>query len=220
MIEWNRDADSFFQLLLVVVLLVLAVVKRQELGKGIYCFIAATTVVALNDALAFTMRLLNPEFNTIPFYVVAINLVVFLFYFIYFRKLLALYQSRVINLYLIVFFLITYLGFALFSEHFFSRFPYWFYCIEVVILVANIFLVLREAFNSDKVLDIKSYFPVWICTGLLIIYLDIVPLLIISNFGGGTMNNNIFFIILFIVNLLGYSLMLAGIFFAKNHRRA
>lgn len=219
MVEWDRNLDTLIQLLLVVAFTLVLIMKRKNLGDEIFYFIVAIAIIAANNALVLTTRFFFPRFNTIPFYIVGVTLGAFLFFFLYLRKLLVFAQARMISLVMTISFIILFISFALFKENFFYKFPFRFYFIELFILVINIFLVLREAFNSDKVLNIKSYYPVWICTGLMIIYLAVAPLLIIINLRREVDINNIFFIILFIVNVLGYSLMLVGVFFAKSCSR-
>ncbi len=219
MVEWDRNLDTLIQLSLVVAFTFVLIIKRKNLGDEIFYFIVAMVIIAVNNALALTSRFFFPRFNTIPFYVFGVTLGAFLFFFLYLRKLLVSAQARMISLVLTISFIVLFICFAIFRENFFQKFPFRFYFIELFILVINIFLVLRETFNSDKVLNIKSYYPIWICTGLMIVYLAVAPLLIISNLRHEVAINNIFFIILFIVNMLGYSLMLVGVFFAKSCSR-
>lgn len=215
MIEWNRNAASVVQLLLVIVFFILLLIKRKELGTGIKYFIIANGIVVVTDTFLFIMRL-SFKFNSVPIYSVAVNLIVFLLFFLYFRSVLELRKSKIINAITIIVFLVSYILFAILSENFFFRFPFKFYFLEVILLIVNIYLVLQEAFNSDKILNIKSYFPFWACIGLMSIYLGVTPLLIISNTSMEMMNINIFFIILFVVNVIGYSILITGIFFAEN----
>lgn len=216
MIEWNRDAASVVQLLIVIFFFVVLVLKRKKLGPGIIYFIIASGLVMCIDTFLFFMRLAIPRFNSIPFYTIGVNLFVFLFFFLYFHHILIMKKSKKLNLIFISLFLISYLLFAIFSPNFFYRFPFTFYFVELILLIFTIYLVLHETFNSDKILNIKSYYPFWACIGLMSIYLGVTPLLIISNTAMEVMNINIFFIILFIVNAIGYSILIAGIFFAKN----
>lgn len=216
MIEWNREISSGIQLFMVVLLFFLLIIKRKNLGKGIIYFIVAGGMVVCIDTFVFVMRLQNPKFNSIAFYSIAINLFVFLLFFIYFYHVLEQPKSKKLSLAFTGIFLVTYLLFALFSPDFYKKFPYVFYIIEVFLMIGSIFLVLRETFNSDRVLNIKTYYPMWACIGLMSIYLGVMPLLIISNSVAQVMNIKIFFIILFVVNVVGYSILIIGTFFAKN----
>ncbi len=215
MIEWNRNAASVIQLILVLIFFILLFVKRKKLGNGIDYFIIASGIVFVTDTALFIMRL-NFQFNSVPIYNVAVNLIVFFLFFLYFRKILELRISKIINNFLIVIFLASYILFAVLSEDFFFKFPFKFYFLEVVVLTVNIFLVLQETFNSDKILNIKSYYPFWACIGLMSVYLGVTPLLIISNTSMEMMNINIFFIVLFLVNVIGYAILINGILLAKN----
>lgn len=216
MIEWNRNIASLIQILLVVIFFIFLLFKRNKLGKGINYFIVASGVVVFLDTLIFIMRISTSHFNSTPIYSVGVIFGVFLLFFLYFRSILELEKSKKINLIITIIFIASYISFAAFSENFFNKFPFKFYFVEVILLMVNIFLVLRETFNSDKILNIKSYYPFWACIGLMSIYLGVTPLLIISNTAIQIMNINIFFIILFIVNVIGYSILITGIFFAKN----
>lgn len=216
MIAWNRDIASMIQLAVVILFFILLLVYRRNLGKGIVYFIIASAIVCTIDSFVFTMRLSTSRFNSTPIYSIAINFFVFFLFFLYFRTVLELKRSKIINAILISIFLVSYFSFALFSEDFINKFSFNFYFVEVILLMCNIFLVLRETFNSDKILNIKSYYPFWACIGLMAIYLGVTPLLIISNTAIQLMNINIFFIILFLVNVIGYSILIAGVFFSKN----
>lgn len=216
MIEWNREVASIIQLSLVALFLVLMLLKRKELGIGIIYFIIATALVLCIDTFLFAIRFSIPRFNSVPLYSVGTNLLVFLLFFLYFRQVLELEKSKRINLITIIIFLTSYGLFAVFSDNFFTTFPFKFYFIEVLLLLGNIYLVLHETFNSDKVLRIKYYFPLWACIGLMSIYLGVTPLMIISNSAMKLMSVNIFFLILLIVNVIGYSILIIGAILAKN----
>ena len=216
MIEWDRSISGAVQLAIMILFVVLLLFKRRKLGKGINYFILAGGIVTGLDLIIYIIRLSAPKFNSIPFYSIGVNFGVFSLFFLYLRNVLELEKSKKINLILIILFLLGYLLFAIFSDYFFTTFSFEFYFFEVFILLANIYLVLHETFNSDKVLNIWSYYPVWACIGLMSIYLGVTPLLIISNTAMKMMSINIFFIILFIVNVIGYSILITGIFFAKN----
>ncbi len=217
MIEWNRDAASIVQLLLMVMFFALLLFKKKNLGKGINYFITAMGIVVVLDLCLYILRVTSTtHFHSIPFYTIGVNFGAFLLYFLYFHQILKIEKSKKINLILIVLFLLSYLVFAVFSENFFTVFPFKFYLLELVLLIGSIFLVLRETFNSDKVLNITSYFPFWVCIGLMVIYFGVTPLLFISNSAEKLMNVTIFFIILFIVNMIGYVILITGTLFAKN----
>ena len=216
MIEWNKTVASVVQILVILIFFILLIYKRKKLSKGIIYFIIASGIVAFIETSIFFTRMITQQIYTVTIYIIGVNFFAFLLFFIYFRQVLELKKSKNINLLLIGIFLVSFLMFALFSENFFSKFPFYFYFLEVILLMGNIYLVLQETFNSDKVLNIRSYYPFWACIGLMAIYLGVTPLLIISNTTMKMMNINIFFIILFIVNVIGYSILISGVFYAKS----
>ena len=216
MLEWNRNVLSIIQLLLVIAFFLLLLFKRKKLGEGIIYLIISSCIVVIIDTSLFFIFLTIHKFNSTPVYTIGMNFFVFLLFFLYFRKILQTKVFRAINLILILIFLVSYGSFAIFSETFFTQFSIRFYIIEVVILMCNIYLVLNQTFNSDKILNIKLYYPFWACIGLMATYLGVTPLLVISNTASEMMNINIFFLILFVVNLIGYSILITGIFYAKN----
>ena len=219
MIEWNRDAAGYVQLVFILMYFVLLIVKSKKLGNGIFYLIIAAGIVFFTDTYILTMRLNNPKFNSAPIYSVAVNFFVFLLYFLYFRIILHNEKSRQTNLVTLIIFVSSYLIFAVTTKNFFKVFPFNFYFTELILLVVNIFLVLRETFNSDKILNIKSYYPFWVCIGMMALYLGITPLLIISHSLVNVMNVNIFFIILFLINILGYSILITGIFYGNKLKK-
>ena len=126
-------------------------------------------------------------------------------------------KLKKINLILIILFLANYLFFALTDSDFFKFFPFFSYFVEVVLLVGSIYLVMTQAFNSDRILNLVEYFPFWVCISSLVIYLGVMPLLIISITAENMMNINIFYIIMFFVNFIGYLILLFGIIKVKKH---
>lgn len=218
MIEWNRTAASIVQLSLMFLVFVLMLLRRKNLGSGKWYFITASGIILFLDLFLFAKRLSTPNFQSAMYYTVFVNFGCFFIYFLYFQQLLKSGIYKLINILIIFLFLITYFGFYYFDPDFFRIFSFKFYFVEVILLMGSIIILLRQTFNSNKVLDIKSYFPFWVCIGLMIIYLGVIPLLLISYSDIKLMNITIFFIILFIVNIIGYLILLAGVLFAKNSK--
>lgn len=216
MYSWNRDLGVTIQIALMFITLMMLIVKRNKLGKGILFFILALAIGIAVELLGFYLIQRDQNFSTISIYVVGVNLLVFLFFFLYFYAVLEEKNLKRISLFLLIFFLVSYAGFGLLTDHFFNRFPFIYYGIEVFLLCFNIFLLLWQTFNSDKVLIIKYYYPFWICLGLLVLYLGVAPLLVVSQKANELMNLNVFFIILFGINMVGYFVLLMGAFYARK----
>lgn len=216
MFSWNRDLGIMIQIALMCFTLMMLIAKKSKLGKGIPFFISAIAVGIAVEIFCFIIIHSDKNISTTPVYVIGVNLLVFLLFFLYFHSVLEEKNLKRTSLFILIFFLVSYAGFALLTAHFFERFPFIYYGIELLLLCINIFLLLRQTFNSDRVLVIKYYYPFWICLGLLILYLGVAPLLVVSQKASELMNLNVFFVVLFGVNVVGYLILLIGIFYAKK----
>ena len=216
MIEWNKELGVLIQIFLMVLTLFFLILRRNQLGKSINYFISAISLGCGIEIFNFVSKYFDEEYNSVPVYIIGVNLIIFFIFFLYFYQLLEVKRFKRIGVALIVIFLLGYFISAIAQKDFFNSFPFVFYCAEVALLSMIIFLVLWQTFNSDRILKLKSYYPFWVSIGLMVIYLGVVPLLIVSNTAKTMMNLNIFFIILFAVNVIGYSILLTGIFYAKN----
>lgn len=213
---WNQYLASIIVLFFMTICIVLMLIKKKKLDRGSTYFILAIALLTIIELSVFIGKNYIENFPTIIFYVIGVNLVVFLLYFLYFHQLLKSKKLRTVNLILIILFLLNYIISAYFDEHFFTRFPFFSYFVEVVLLTASIYSVMSQTFNSDKILTLTSYFPFWVCLSLLVIYLGVLPLLIVSFTAAINMNVNLFNAILFLVNIIGYLILLFGIFKAKT----
>lgn len=215
--SWDRELGSNISTFLMIITLILLILKRKKLGKHIGIFtlaIGVGTLVELINTIIY--RWYNPDYNSTAIYVIGVNFFVFFLFFIYFQYILVGEKHKKINLLLMCSFVVNYFLSAVLTPDYFTTYPFLSHLIQVSLLTASIFLVLSETFNSDKILVIKNYYPFWICIGLMSIYFGVMPLLIISKTASKMMSLNVFFAILFGVNFIGYSILITGIFFARN----
>ncbi|KIA90375.1 hypothetical protein OA86_00250 [Kaistella jeonii] len=196
--------------------LLFLILKRRKLEKGSNYFIFGLGILTFIEIYCTLQKFINITYNSSILYVIGINLIVFLLFFLYFQSILISEKLKRVNLLLIVLFLLNYIGSAIFVENFFTRFPFFSYFVEVVLLTGSIFLVMSQTFNSDKILGLGHYFPFWVCISLLVTYLGVLPLLVISYTATNLMNLNIFFVLLFLVNVAGYTILFFGILKAKK----
>ena len=213
---WNKDLAGFIIVLLMFTLLTIMIIKRSKLEKGSNYFILAIGLLTCIEIGSWLGNHYSKNYNSTILYVIGVNLIGFFLFFLYFHQMLKSEKLKRINLILIILFLAKYLFFALTDGDFFKFFPFFSYFVEVVLLVSSIYLVMSQAFNSDRILNLVGYFPFWVCISSLIIYLGVMPLLIISITAENMMNINIFYIIMFFVNFIGYSILLFGIIKVKN----
>ncbi|MEC5156456.1 hypothetical protein [Chryseobacterium sp. MP_3.2] len=213
--QWNREIAGLIIIISMIFSAVLLVLRRRNLEGHIFYFIGAIVMLSLIEITGFVTKLFDHEYNTSKLYAIGTNFFVFLLYLLYFQKILQIERLRKINALIIALFVANYLGSALLIEEFFTRFSFVSYFVQVILLTGSINLVMSQTFNSDKILSLSTYFPFWVCISLLIIYLGVLPLLMISN-AAQLMNLNLFFAILFLVNFLGYIILLVGIMKAKT----
>lgn len=213
---WNRDLAGIIVALLMLTSLVLMIIKRKRLEQGSFYFISAVAVIILVDTFSLVGKHFSENYNSTIFYVLGINLVAFFLFFMYFHQLLKSVKLKRINLILILLFFINFIYSAVVDDHFFKSFPFFNYFIEVLLLSLSIYLVMSQTFNSDKILYLRRYFPFWVCLSLLVTYLGVMPLLIVSFTAENMMNVTVFHIVMFSVNLVGYSILLVGILNVKK----
>lgn len=87
---------------------------------------------------------------------------------------------------------------------------------DVFLLLFAITLFLLDTFKTDIILNLKNYYPFWFSLGLIIIYLAIIPSIIISSSPKSIKNNELWSIIIFFVNFIGYGIIFVGLFTAKK----
>lgn len=213
---WNRDLAGIIVALLMLTSLVLMIIKRKRLEQGSFYFISAVAVIIVVDTFSLVGKHFSENYNSTIFYVLGINLVAFFLFFMYFHQLLKSVKLKRINLILILLFFINFIYSAVVDDHFFKSFPFFNYFIEVLLLSVSIYLVMSQTFNSDKILYLRRYFPFWVCLSLLVTYLGVMPLLIVSFTAENMMNVTVFHIVMFSVNLVGYSILLVGILNVKK----
>ena len=213
---WNRELAGLFGAVLMLICCILLLIKRKNFETGSKYFIAAIGISTAIEIYGTGQKFFNFKYNSSLLYVIGTNFFVFLLFFLYFQSILNTKKLKRINLFLIVLFLLNYIISIFLVDDFFTRFPFFSYFMEVVLLTGSIFLVMSQTFNSDRILNLGNYLPFWVCLSLLIIYLGVLPLLVISFTATNLMNLNIFFALLFLVNVIGYSILLFGILKSKK----
>lgn len=216
---WDREFAGFIINMMMIISFVSLLLKRKNLGEEILYFIMAIGLLTAIEIFNSFQLAVNPDFDSSTIYVIGINFFVFLLFLIYFQKLLYVGRSKIISRIIIGLFLLNYFLCAVYVENFFNQFYFFSYFVEIVLLIGSIYLVLSQTFNSDKILVLNTYFPFWVCISLLVTYLGLLPLLIINNTAEKTMNLEIFFSILFLVNFVGYLILIVGILKAKKENK-
>lgn len=216
--EINRILLSGILNVIYLLIIVLMVVKRKELGNQIHYFIIAMLFVFLSESLSLLGTILyGDSFKGNKINVVGIIILFFLAVFVYFYKTLENKKLKTIQFGIVVLHIFNIIISLIFIDDFFIYMPYPTYFATIVLLLASVALFFFETFNSEKVLNIMDYYPFWIAISLIILYVGLLPLMIISkNAMQLSISRNIFLILLYTVNFSGYTVMLTGIFFSKK----
>lgn len=197
------------------VCLLLLIVKRKKLGKNINYFILATLVSYITNVLgkvAIDIGYLQSNHIVFNFGILLIAFFLYLFYF--YRKTTKLKLKR-IQFSLIVIFLLSYLLFLIFDKDFIYNFPINFYFVETSLLIVSIGVFLYQTFKTELVLSIKHYFPFWAALGLLVLYCGLLPILFFGNKPNLGLSKDLFFIIMFFINFIGYGIIIRGTLLSK-----
>ncbi len=199
-----------FILLLLVCIFLLAYWKK--LGKHSTYFILSMLFILVPNILSFGQDLFRLEVDTTVFFVIFVNILGFLFFFIYFYRIQGVANIKKFQLAFIILFLLVVVWMILkFREGFFAEFPMYFYVFETLLLIVFIALFFYDTFNSDIILNIKKYFPFWVSLSLIIIYVGLIPILFFIQEVNQEVNRNVYFFILYAINIIGYFILFYGI---------
>lgn len=212
-VDFFGQVIGFLQLILVCILLIF---KKKNLGENINYFIISIYLIFIPNFIGFSTKFFENSINSTPLFVVFVNFFGFLFFFIYYYKLLKQKKVKLLQAVVIIIFSIAYLVSALLIENFFLTFPTYFYFFQTLLLLVSITLFFYETFNSNLILNIKEYFPFWVSLSLIIIYVGLLPILLFINNVNASLSRDVFKIILFLVNIIGYTIMIFGILKSKN----
>ncbi len=215
-----KDFGSTTVNLLYLVIILLMVFYRKHLGKHIEIVIAAMSVTFITEVTTIILQRLHiVQFTTI-YYVIGIIGIVYLLFLVYFYKLMQNPQLRRIQLGIVAAHLINFILSAVMVDNFFYVFPDITNFTSIFLILVSLFIFLNDTFNSDKILLIKAFYPFFVAVSLTFIYVGLVPILFFSNRIDLDTEKLIFYVMLYSINIIGYSIMLAGIFFAKNQKKS
>ena len=95
-------------MLLMLMSFIFLILKRKKISKGATYIIAAFGISTGIEIYCNLQRHYTEKFNSSIIYVVGINLVVFLLFFLYFQNILVSKKLKRINIVIIVLFLLNY----------------------------------------------------------------------------------------------------------------
>lgn len=215
--EWNRDIGLLIINILMLSILVLLIRRRNILGEYQLYMISAMAITYFIDLFAFYIRLSTtiPKIYNLYLYIFGALGLFFLIIFLMYQNLIKTRLLRKLAKAVTVLFVIFYL-YQIFTIKFSDGFPENILFFNVFLLLFVIALFLLDTFKTDLILEIKYYYPFWFSLGLIVIYLGIVPSIIISKISSTTMLSGLWSFITFIINIVGYGILLVALIKAKK----
>lgn len=218
--EWNRDIGLVIINILMLVILIFLIKKRRSLGDYKYYMIGAMGITYLIDVVTFYIRLTKsiPSIYTLYIYVYGGLGVFFLILFLMYQKLIKNKNLKMLALGTTAVFILFYF-YKVFTLNIAEGFPQNILFFNVFLLLFIIALFLLDTFKTDLILEINHYYPFWFSIGLIVIYVGMVPSIIISKIASSTIMIGMWSFITFIINGVGYGILLWGILKAKKIER-
>lgn len=214
--EWHRNLGLLLINILMLCICILLVIKKHNFGTYFFFMLATMVTSYVVDSLAFLFRLLDyPLKYIINVYMYGGLGLTFTFIFLMYQNLIKdpflKNISRVISLLFLLFYL-----FKIFTIKASEGFPETIMFFNVFLLLFVIALFMLDTFKTDLIMEISHYYPFWFSLGLIIIYVGVIPSIIISQISASTMTNGLWSFIMFLINFIGYGLLLIGLVKAKK----
>ncbi|MFN1218186.1 hypothetical protein ACKW6Q_14540 [Chryseobacterium kwangjuense] len=212
--NWNIEIGKQITMVISVVVMILMAIKIMKIGKENLFFIIGYSFVNLNDIFCYFYFQSTGKL-TDPFFVIGLLMIGFFLYLLYFFRLMYLPLLKKMQFIILILFVIN-IGVMFYLEddllHYFSFNMLY---VDILLLLFSIILFLYQTFNSDKILDLNNYLPFWISVALLILFIGSIPVLYFRN----TVSQNIYFFILFMLNLMSNGVLIFGLVRNKQDNR-
>jgi len=206
---WDVELGKQISMIILVMMMILILINYKKIGKVNLFFFAGYIILSVSDLFFyFYYKLTN--LPTEKYYSICLA-IVFLIYLIYYYKLLYIPLLKKIQMIFLVLFFVNVFGVSLLERSFFQYLSFNIFYINILLLIFSIILFFYQTFNSDKIFEIKNYLPFWISVGSLILYIGIIPLF----FFRIKVANDIFGIIMFLLNILNNGVIVYGLFWNR-----
>jgi len=206
---WNVELGKQISMTILVIMMILIIVKYKKIEKVNLFFFVGYLLLSVSDFFFyFYYKLTN--LPTEKYYSICLA-IVFLMYLLYYYKLIYLPLLKKIQLVLLVLFFVNIFAVSFIEKSFFENLSFNIFYINILLLIFSIILFLYQTFNSDKIFEIKNYLPFWLSVGSLIFYTGIIPLF----FFRVKVSEDLFAIIVFLLNLINNIVIAFGLFWNK-----
>lgn len=206
---WDVELGKQITMIMLFLIIILVFVLYKKIEKVNLFFFIGYIVLSINDFYFYFFAKFS-KVLTEKFYSICIVIVFFL-YLIYYLNLLYIPMLRKMQFVILFLFAVNIFGMSFIEQSFFEYLSFTIFYINILLLIFSIILFLYQTFNSDKIFEIKNYLPFWISVGSLILYIGIIPIFFFRT----TVTKDIYFFILFILNLINNGIIVFGLLWNK-----
>lgn len=204
--NWNIEIGKLISMIISVVVMILMAFKFRKIEKEHLFFIIGYSFVNLNDIFCyFYFQFIGR--STDPFFVIGLLMIGFFLYLLYFFRLMYLPFLKKMQSFILILFVINIGVMFYIEDDLLHSLSFNMLYVDILLLLFSIILFLYQIFNSDKILDLNNYLPFWISVALLIFFIGIIPIIYFRT----TISQNIYFFILFMLNLMSNGVLIFGL---------
>lgn len=211
--SWNIETGKQITMAVSVTVMLLMAVKYRKIEKVNLFFMAGYVLSSCIDIFCYFYFRFT-EKPTDIFYTVGFLIIVFFLYLCYYYQLLYLPLLKKIQGGILALFILNILIMFFTEDNLLGHFSFNMFYINILLLMFSIILFLYQTFNSDKILEIKNYLPFWISVALLIFFIGCIPI----SFFRTTVSENIYFFILFMLNMISNGIFILGLLWNQQDR--
>jgi hypothetical protein len=211
--NWNIEIGKQISMVISIVVMILMIIKYRKTGKENLFFFIGYLLFSLIDIFCYFYFALK-SLPTDIFYVIGFLMVVFFLYLLYYYHLLYVPLLKKIQMFILGLFVLNIAVMFYTEDDLLHHFSFNMLYVDILLLLFSIILFLYQTFNSDKILEIKNYLPFWISVALLIFFIGSIPIFFFRT----TVSENIYFFILFMLNLISNSILILGLVWNKQDR--
>lgn len=209
---WNVELGKQISMVILVIMMILIAIRAGKIERVNFFFFAGYVLLSVTDFFFYFYAKLM-DVLTERFYSVSVTLVFFLYLF-YYYKLFYLSSLKKIQSVILISFVISMIVMSYADKGLFEHFSFNMLYVNIILLTFSIILFLYQTFNSDKIFEIKNYLPFWISVSLLIFYIGIIPIFYFRT----SVSQDIYFFILFLLNLISNVVIAVGLFWSKQDK--
>ncbi|WP_312341280.1 hypothetical protein [Chryseobacterium binzhouense] len=210
--NWDVEISKKVSMIMLVIVLMIIFWNYKKIQKVNMYFFSGFILLSVIDLFCY-FYFKTTKKPTDTFYILGVFGAFFLYLLYYYRLFYIPFLKKTQLLFLMVFWIN--IGVMMyFNPNFFGHFSFSIFYVNILLLTFSVILFLYQTFNSDKIFRIKNYLPFWISVACLIFYIGIIPIIFFRN----TVSLNIYFFILFLLNLINNAIIIFGLILNKPEK--